>query len=339
MRVIVSLLLFILLITSPACRKQDTSSYRTVTVYTSVDQVYAEPILKEFQQRTGITVNAKFDVEAVKTVGLANALIAEKDHPRCDVFWNNEIMHTIVLKKMGLLAPYISPSAAEIPGKFRDRDGFWTGIAARARVIIYNKDVVNSGEVPRSIQEFLNPKWRGKAGIGLPMFGTTATQAAALFTLWGEDRGRDFFRQLKENKTAIVAGNAQVKDLVSSGELAFGLTDTDDAHIALLSGSPVEIVFPDQDSVGTLIIPNSIAMVKGCPHPEEARMLIDYILGGEVEEKLAWGRSAHMPLRAGIRMPPRLRAIDEIVSMRIDYEKMAEMYPRSSEEMKRIFLK
>src|SRR4030043_1766057 len=72
-------------------------SERTVVIYTSVDQVYSEPILKEFEKKTGIRVKAKYDVEAVKTVGLINAIIAERGSPRCDVLWNNEIINTIIL--------------------------------------------------------------------------------------------------------------------------------------------------------------------------------------------------------------------------------------------------
>lgn len=82
---------------------------KTVTVYCSRDQVYAEPILKEFHRRTGISVNAKYDSKAVKTVVLVNAIIAERERLRCHVLWNNGVMHAVNLKKMGLLAPHVHP--------------------------------------------------------------------------------------------------------------------------------------------------------------------------------------------------------------------------------------
>lgn len=82
-----------------------------VVIYTSADQVFSEPILKHYETISGVTVKAVYDVEAAKTVGLVNRLIAEKNNPQADVFWNSEIARTIALKERGLLVPYISPSA------------------------------------------------------------------------------------------------------------------------------------------------------------------------------------------------------------------------------------
>ena len=138
---------------------------------------------------------------------------------------------------------------------------------------------------------------------------------------------------------AILPGNTRVKDQVASGQVIFGLTDTDDAHVALLAGSPVGIVFPDQKGYGTLILPNTIAVVKGCPHPHEARLLVDYLVGKEVEEKLALGRSAQIPLHPGVKPPPALPELRRIKVMKVDYEKLADTYAHSSDVLKEIFLR
>ena len=109
------------------------------------------------------------------------------------------------------------------------------------------------------------------------MFGTTATHAAVLFAEWGDQRAKEFFRALKKNNK-IMGGNKQVATAVGRGELAFGLTDTDDAIIEKENGRPVEIVYPDQaeGGVGTLLIPNTICLIKRGPNPREARKLIDH---------------------------------------------------------------
>jgi len=335
-RIIAFSIVLIYLVFFSSCRLAP--SERTVVIYTSLDQVYSEPILKEFEQRTGIRVKAKYDVEAVKTVGLINAIIAERGSPRCDVLWNNEIMHTIILKEKGLLSPYFSPSAKDIPDRFKDNEGYWTGMAARARVIIYNKKILGT-DYPRSIKDFLNPKWRAKGGLALPVFGTTATHAAALFALWGEKDAREFFQGIRNNGIVIAEGNAHIKDQVAAGELAFGLTDTDDAHVAYLAGSPTGIVYPDQAGIGTLILPCTVAMIKGDPHSSEAKKLIDYLLSKEVEEKLALGRSAQIPLRPGIKKPSHIKAMEDIVMMKVDYSQIAAQYLSSQETMKELFLK
>ena len=312
---------------------------KTVHVYCALDQVYSEPILKAFEQKTGIIVKAKYDVEAVKTVGLINAIIAEKDNPQCDVLWNNEVMHTINLKKKGLLLPYKSPSARSIPDQYKDLEGYWTGIAARARVIIYNTEKFPTGDLPDSIYDFLDPDFRNNAAIALPLFGTTATHASALFSLWGNEKAVDFFNKIKRNDIIIAPGNAVVKDRVAYGEIAFGLTDTDDANTAVLNGQPVGIIFPDQKTMGTLVLPNSIAVIHRCPHPQEAKMLVDYLLSPEVEEKLAYGRSAQIPLHTGVKRPQEIPAVEDVATMPVSYEDMADMYTTSLDALKEIFLK
>src|SRR5262249_47586565 len=82
---------------------------KSVVVYTALDSEFSRPILEQFSRETGITALPKFDTESTKTVGLAQAIAAEASRPRCDVFWNNELMHTLRLHKLGLLEAYVSP--------------------------------------------------------------------------------------------------------------------------------------------------------------------------------------------------------------------------------------
>jgi iron(III) transport system substrate-binding protein len=96
------------------CKNKE-SKVEEVIVYTSLDKVFSQPILDEFEKQTGIKVKAVYDSEATKTTGLVNRLIAEKDAPQADVFWNSQTGRTIVLKKKGVLVPYVSPSAAACP--------------------------------------------------------------------------------------------------------------------------------------------------------------------------------------------------------------------------------
>lgn len=312
--------LFLILSWSTGWSK-DTSN--TVIVYTSHDQIYSEPILKRFEETSGIQVKAVYDVEATKTTGIVNRLMAEKNHPRCDVFWNNENIRTIVLKEKGVLQEYVSPSARDIPDEFKDPDGFWAGFAARARVIIYNKNMVAEKDVPRSIFDFTDQKWNGTFAVANPLFGTTSTHAAALFAFLGEDRAQKFFLDLKKNKVIIAQGNSVVKDQVAAGELAAGLTDTDDANVAVISGNPVGIVFPDQDGMGTLMIPNTAALIRDCPHPDNGRRFIDYLLRPEVERLLAFSSSVQIPVRETVQKPAATPSYRSIKSMAVSSERIA----------------
>ena len=172
-----------------------------------------------------------------------------------------------------MLAPFHPSHAGDLPATFRAKDGTWYGFAARARILIVNTKLVAEADRPKGIKDLLDPKWKGKIGIAKPLFGTTATHAACLFAAWGDDKAKAFFRDLKANGVHVFSGNKQVALAAGSGEIAIGLTDTDDAMGEIDAGSPVSIVYPDReaDGLGTLFIPNTLAIIKGSPHPESGR--------------------------------------------------------------------
>jgi iron(III) transport system substrate-binding protein len=311
-----------------------------VVVYTALDQIYSEPLLKRFEQSTGIRVLPVYDTEANKTVGLVNRLIAEQARPRCDVFWNNEIAGTVVLKQKGILAPYASPTAEGISSTYKDPGHFWVGFAARARIIIVNTDLVSSYHRPETIWDLADQRWRGRTAIANPLFGTTATHAAALFAQLGSKAAKDYFLALKENQVVVAAGNATVRDMVARGEVAFGLTDTDDANGAIEDGKPVEIVVPDQDEggLGVLVLPNTVSLIAGAPHENEGQRLIDFLLSPQTEEYLAHCRSAQIPLRPGVRTPDKVLKISNLKVLDVPYSEIASAFPESRKFIHEEFL-
>ena len=311
-----------------------------VVVYTALDRMFSEPILNRFTEQTGIIVRAKYDTEATKTVGLVTAIRNERTRPRCDVFWNNEIVNTLRLKDEGLLARYTSPAAAAIPATFRDPDGYWTGFAARARVIIVNTKLVPEGQEPQSVSELAQPAWRGKAGIAKPLFGTTATHVACLFSTLGQDKAKEFLLSLKANGLRIESGNKQCALKVAAGELAVALTDTDDAIIEVEKGKPVKIVFPDcrEGQAGVLFIPNTLALIEGCPSPSAGKQLIDYLLSPEVEAALAACPSRQIPLNPAVPRHSVLPIPPDMVTMDVDFAKAAAEFLPAARFVKEQFL-
>ena len=310
-----------------------------VVIYTSVDQVFSQPILQEYENETGVKVKAVYDVEAAKTTGLVNRLIAEKNNPKCDVFWNSEIGKTIVLREKDVLAPYLSPSAKEIPSFLIDKDNYWTGFGARARVLVYNTDMLKEDDLPKSIFELTEPAWRGKVAMAYPLFGTTATHTAAMFTTFGEQKAKDYLKALKANEVVIVDGNSVVRDVVVEGRLPIGFTDTDDVNVAIQSGKPVKMIYPDKSGDGTLLIPNTVALIKNAPHPEEGKKLIDYLLSKELESKLAYSESANMPVRDGVKTPPHVPAYSSVKAMEVDYYQVADTMPEAARFCQDLFVR
>ena len=324
-RIVMSLLAGVaaLLVASADGRAQ---AERTVRVYCSLDQEFSEQILDEFQRRTGIVVEKKFDSEMDKTLGMVEKIISEESNPRCDVYWNNEVAHTLRLKKLGLLEAHVAPNASRIPAGFKDAEGYWTGLAARARVIIYNRNELGE-ELPKGILDCADPKWKGRVAMARPKYGTTLTHFGALFATWGEDRTKSFIDRLLRNDVEWYVGNAMVMREVGSAVVPFGYTDTDDANVSRVNDRPTDIVIPDQgpDGEGTLLIPNSVMIVKGDKNRTEAKRLINYILSAEVEQRLANGRSAQIPLGPGVTVPEGVLDLKTLKVMDVDWEKVADM--------------
>ena len=296
-------------------------------MYTSVDQVFSEPIFHHCEGAAGISVRSLFDTEETKSTGVLNRLIAEAEHPQADVFWSGDPVRPFLLVDRGLVEPYRSPNAATLPRELRAQDGTWTGFAARARVLLVNNNLISEADTPRSIRDLADPRWRGRTAIANPLFGTTTMHVAALFSAWGDEEAKAFLNRLKENNIRIASSNGEVKRLVVSGEIAFGLTDTDDAHKALDDGAPVRVVYPDQSGMGSLVIPTVVVLIKGGAHPEAGRRLIDCLLTAEVESRMAKD-AAHMPLRHGVSVPENVRAVGSIKAMEADYGSIAQTMER-----------
>jgi iron(III) transport system substrate-binding protein len=318
----------------------DAGAQEEVVVYTALDRIFSEPILKEFETRTGIRVRAKYDTESTKTIGLVNTIRAEKRRPRCDVFWNNEIVNTIRLKNEGLLVAYRPRAAAAFPAAFRDPDGCWTGFAARARVLLVNTDLVPEAQRPTSIFDMTAPKWKGRIGIAKPLFGTTATHAACLFSHLGDAKAAAFFADLRRNDVRIEGGNKQVALSVAAGRLAFGLTDTDDAIIEVEAGKPVTIVYPDaaEAQQGVLFIPNTLSLIKGGPNPDAGRKLIESLLSPQVEAALARAASAQIPVNPKVTEGVRVKTPADVKPMALDFNAAAARFEAAAAHIKKHFL-
>ncbi len=294
-----------------------------VTIYVSTDRVFSEPILRGYEQRTGVQVNVVYDTEETKSTGLANRLLAENGNPQADVFWSNEPVRTLGLKSRGVLSPYESPNAAGIPFEFKDAEDYWTGFSARLRVIVYNTNLVKAEDAPRSVLDLSDPKWNKQAAIADPRFGTTSYHVAALYAVLGDARADEFFGRLKANGVKIVPANSVVCDMVSRGEVKVGLTDTDDVNVAIEGKRPVAMVLPDREGIGIPVMPNMLSLIAGAPHSEAGKRLIDYLLSPEVERMLALSGAVQIPLHGGVTAPKNIPPLSSFKPMTLDYGKVA----------------
>ena len=233
-----------------------------VIVYCSQDQIYAEPIFEGFTRATGLEVAAVYDSEAVKSVGLANRILAERSHPVADVFWGNEELQMRRLAATGL---------------FRSTNG-WATFGQRARRLVAGND--QRALVTLSLEQLTNAVYRGRVSMAAPWFGSTAAHFAALRVEWGSEKWLAWCRGLAANQVFLEEGNSQVVKRVERGEAWVGLTDSDDIRAAQHDGLSV-VAGPD-----LWPIRNVVAVLNGAPHPTAAEKLFQYLQTESVRMQL-----------------------------------------------------
>jgi len=279
----------------------------SVVVYTSQDQTYAEPIFQEFTRQTKIKVRAVYDSEAVKTVGLVNRLLAEKNHPQCDVFWNNEEFRTRQLAAKNV---------------FRETNS-WAAFGYRSRRIVVSEGLTRA---PQNLTELTNEIWRGQIALAYPLFGSTATHFLALRQHWGEERWRKWCRALQANKPFLVDGNSVAAKFVRSGEVPIGLTDSDDIAAENRNGGKLKALPMDSD---TLLIPNTVAVIRDAPRPDSAERLFQFLQSPEVVERLIAANALEGASPDDVKIP----------TLKPDWEKLLADLDVATRELKEIFLR
>lgn len=304
---------------------------KRVICYTSADSVYAKVLFAEFTKATGIAVDAVFDTEATKTTGLVQRLLTEHSNPsanRADVWWSSEPFGTIKLARSGVLDEVSAPRAEDHmkrrggngwPASLRAADRTWYGFGSRARVIVYNTRFVAEADVPRTLGQLLRPEFKGRIGIAKPQFGTTRGHFGALVSLFGEERFEKWLAALKAQGVRVLDGNAAVVAAVARGECRIGLTDTDDVYAGQREGWPVAVSWEedtgpsprplkadgsdaaDLPGMGSMLIPNTVALVKGRKNSAAAQELVEFLLSPAAQRSLAQTDSRNTPVDPEVR--------------------------------------
>jgi iron(III) transport system substrate-binding protein len=281
-----------------SCAKKSEPQAKQVVLYCSVDQSVAEPIIAAFEAQSGIDVLPRFDTEAAKTVGLVQRLRAEQGSPVADVFWSSEIFYTIRLAREGVFASYHDEQSETWPTTLKDPNLLWHGFALRGRVIGYHTERVPNP--PRSLEEVLNPIWKGRVVMATPEFGTTGGDVASWFVHYGVDRTQEILAGLKANDIRLVEGNSTAVRLVATGQADVCFTDTDDIYAAKRNGWPLDMVPLDQAGRGSLAVPNTAALIKNGPHPDSAHALMAFLLSDRLERFLVESDSHNSPIHPSL---------------------------------------
>lgn len=306
-----------------ACASEQRKRTESVVVYASADDVLARDVLAACSARTGIAIDPVFDTEATKTVGLENRIRAERERPRADVFWSSEGFAPVRLAREQLLRAVPEDVWTAWPEQHRARDRMWLAFSARARVVVSRMD--------RGVPRIDN--WAQLAAPGLakgssaavaiadPRFGTTNGHLAALEDAWSRARARRldvpsmdaWLDGIRANGVSVLTnGNAATVESVASGECAYGLTDSDDALAGIARGLPLRMDVPrtlpaGEVGGGTMIVPNTVALVRGGPADlVAAERVAAFLASAECEAIIARSESRNLPLG------PRATGVDAV---------------------------
>ncbi|HVG94975.1 MAG TPA: extracellular solute-binding protein [Planctomycetota bacterium] len=305
-----------------------------IVLYCSVDQDQFRPVVEEFTKATGTKVEAVGETEASRSVGMARRVEMEREHPVADLLWANEIMNTVVLRDLQCFAPLPEGVAQRFPERWRDRKGRFVAFAGRARILLVNTKLLpDRKDWPTSVADLADPKWSGegrRVTVARPLTGTTYTHAVALLSK-DPEKGKAFWKAVAaraaKGEVRIVPSNGATMNLASKTEngVAWAVTDTDDALVAMERGDPVAVVYPDQGEgqPGTLVIPNTVALIAGGPNPAGAAKLLEWLVSEDSEARLAAGPIGNIPLRDGVTAPAQVkRPGKDFRAMEVDWDEV-----------------
>lgn len=281
----------------------------TLVVYTSRKEDFVKPLLEKFTVDTGIETDALYADDKV-----VNRLKEEAISPRADVVIGNDAGALEYLRLQKVLAPVGDIAGVEsIDPAFRAEDGSWFGLSARTRGFIYNKDLITEQEMPKSVEELSDPKWKGKFAIARGGNGSVIAHISALRAAWGDERTEQWVRAVKENAGAITEGHGDIRKAVGAGEFPFGLVNNYYYHqqLAEPSDNNVGFIYPDQaeGQMGAFVNAAGVGLVAGGPNPDLAKAFAEWVLLPENQREFSKA-SLEVPINPEIEAPESAAAID-----------------------------
>jgi iron(III) transport system substrate-binding protein len=284
------------------------SSDADLVVYSGRNEALFKPILDDFAKESGLKVRVRF----ADTTDLAGTLIEEGENTRADVFIGQDAGALGRLDERGLLARYDGAPLQKVPAKFRSPDDTWTGLSARVRVLIVNTDELPEAQWPKSIFDLTDPKWKGRIAAPNATNASWIGFVSELRVLNGDDATRKFLQGLKANGLAVLGSHTDVRNAVGSGEFQLGLVNHYYVELEKREKSPVTAIYTDQGAgdVGAVVNAASGGILKHAQHPENAKRLMDFLLGTHAQKEFA-GLNYEYPVVPGVPAPG-LKPLDEI---------------------------
>jgi iron(III) transport system substrate-binding protein len=300
-----------------------TGSNDTLVIYSGRSEALLNPVIAAFEKAHP---TIKVQLKAGKNNELAAAILEEQANPQADVFITTDMLATINLAKQQVLMPYQIPGTDAIPSEYKAADATWTSITTRARVIMYNRDLVSASDVPTSMLELTDPKWKGKIAAANSSNGSFQAQVAVMKQLLGDTQTTAWLTGLVANDVQFFGSHSDVRKAVGSGEFALGLVNHYyyelQAHEQ--SDNNVGVSYPDSKAgqMGVILNTTAVGIIKGAPHAQAAQLFSAFLFLPETQSLFA-KLNYEYPLIPGVATSEGLTPLDSIKTVQIDMQSVA----------------
>lgn len=312
---------------TPAANEDDAELGGSLTVACGAMEDWCQAITEAFEKKTGVTTDF-VRLSSGETVARLNAA---KDMPEFDVWHGGPADGYGAAADAGLLEPYDSPNAADIPDKYKSGDGSWTGVYVGALGFCSNQAVLDKlgVDVPTSWEDLLDPKLKGQVSTAHP-----STSGTAFTTLWtqvtlaggDEDAGLAYMRQMHNNVLQYSKSGTAPGQTAGRGEVAVGLVFSHDCVKYKEAGMKDLVVsFPEE---GTGYEIGGVGMVKGTDNPTAAKAYIDWVLTPEAQEIGATVGSYQVPTNPDAKTDDRMVDLSSVNLVDYDFDKAAAEKPK-----------
>ena len=292
---------------SPAPDYAPDEAHRLV-VYTSHKEEVWRPIVKEFEERTGIWV----DVVYGATSELLERIAQEDRAPAADVMFGGGVESLETYRDC--FAPYTCAEAEHILARFYSPDDLWTPFSALPAVLVYNTKLVTPGQVS-GWADLLDPALKGRIAFPDPAAsGSSFTALVTMLNALGGDR-EEVIRAFAENLGGVQPDSSgTVLTAVADGSALAGVTLEETAMKRIADGMDITLVYPED---GSSCVPDGSAIVKGAPHQDNAQLFLDFTVSREVQELLV-NQFCRRSIRDDVEPLADLPALDELPL--VDYD-------------------
>lgn len=305
-------------------------------LYSGRSEPLIQPVIDAFKAQNP---EVEILLKAGSNSEVANALIEEQANPQADLFITTELFTVQSLAQQGIFESYRHAGADQLPAEFIGPDNTWVGLTRRARVIVYNTDLVAEEELPKSIFDLTDPRWKGKIAAAGSTNGSMQAQIAAMRQLLGEEETEEWLQGLLDNDVTFFGGHTDVRKAVGAGEFALGLVNHYYYHLQLAEGSQVGVIFPDQgeDQIGLITNVTAAAVVKGAPNAAAAHAFIDFLISPE-GQKLFAEQNYEYPLLPGVALREGVQPLDAFRMVGVNVANAAQETDATFELMEQVGL-